>query len=251
MKKSNHRRRRRAIFGAVSATAFVGAATAHGAPINTNLVINGGFENVDPLVVSPGPYGGVKILDWLGTTIFNYGHGSPINDFASGDFPPGSGASYFTAANASPEINDPGQVFQLIDLSTGETGALIPTGNATFNLSAYMSSYNTEDDFGVVQVDFFGPGGAPLGGNTAIDTDAGDDNVWSFESVNGLVPAGAVSARVSIYGVLAPGAFATTDAFIDNVDFQITGVPEPTIAAVLMTGLAALRSRRKRRETGT
>ena len=74
MKKTNRLRRRRRITLAGISTggilAMAGGAAA--APANTNLVVNGGFENVN--LQSTGGYNGPQILNWSGTAAFAYSH---------------------------------------------------------------------------------------------------------------------------------------------------------------------------------
>src|SRR6266550_2219139 len=155
MKRKNElRRRRRVTLAAISTGGLLAmAASAPAAPINTNLVVNGGFENVN--LQSTGAYGGPQILDWSGLAAFAYSHdGSSssagvVPNYADGAAPPGSGHWYFTSNNGPSgpvNIDAPGQFFQDINVAAGPTGTLIATGAARYNLSAYMSSYLNDND---------------------------------------------------------------------------------------------------------
>jgi MYXO-CTERM domain-containing protein len=254
MKKSNQlRRRQRAIFAAVSAVGVLAAAgSAPAAPLGTNLVVNGGFENVN--LQSTGAYNGPQILDWTGMSAFSYSHdGSSssagvVPKYADGAPPPGAGHWYFTSNNAGPttDINAPGQFFQNIDVSAGPTGAAIASGTARYDLSAFMSSYLDDTDIGNAHIDFLNSTGASLGTAVLSDPDFGPNNVWNLNSLSGSVPVGTSTLRVSVFGTRTAGG-AGPDGYIDNVSLSITAVPEPgglALAAGLL-GLALVRRRRR------
>jgi hypothetical protein len=225
---------------------------ANAAPTGTNLVVNPGFENVN-INSSQGGYRAVEVLDWTdGSKVgFAYSHdgslnggGMPIPDYANGGPLAGGGSFYFTS-NASPgDVNAPGQVTQRIDLSTGPTAAAIPTGGATFSLSAFFSSYSTNGDLGNVHVEFFD---APFGGASVGPPILITDNnptTWTQVSTSGLVPPTALAARISVYGSAFSGG---PDGYIDNVSFSI--VPEPSTAALVGLAAAAVPiSLRRRRD---
>src|SRR5438093_10588546 len=137
----NLRRRRRVTLAAISTGGLLAlAGGVPAAPLGSNLVINGGFENVN--LQSTGAYNGPQILDWSGMAAFAYSHdGSSssagvVPNYADGAPPPGAGHWYFTSNNAGPtNVEAPGQFFQDINVSAGASGALIATGTARYNLS--------------------------------------------------------------------------------------------------------------------
>jgi MYXO-CTERM domain-containing protein len=253
MKKSNQlRRRQRAIFAAVSAVGVLAAAgSAPAAPLGTNLVVNGGFENVN--LQSTGAYNGPQILDWTGMSAFAYSHdGSSssagvVPNYADGAPPAGAGHWYFTSNNSgATDVNAPGLFFQDIDVSAGPTGAAIASGTAAYNLSAFMSSYLNDTDVGHAQIDFLNAAGSNLGTALLDDGDPGPNNVWNLNSLSGSVPVGTSTLRVSLFGTRTAGG-AGPDGYIDNVSLSITAVPEPgglALAAGLL-GLALVRRRRR------
>jgi hypothetical protein len=254
-KTSRSRGGRRVALAAIStggALALAGGAAA--APINTNLVVNGGFENVN--LQSTGAYNGPQILDWSGTSAFAYSHdGSSssagvVPNYADGTPPPGAGHWYFTSNNAGPtDVNAPGQFFQNIDVSAGPTGTLIASGTARYNLSAFMSSYLNDTDIGHAQIDFLNAAGGSLGNALLSDPDFGPNNVWNLNTLSGAVPVGTSTLRLSLFGTRTEGG-AGPDGYIDNVELSITAVPEPTATAVLGAGLFALTLKRRRRRDG-
>jgi hypothetical protein len=232
-------------------------AAAHAAGLGVNLVVNGGFENVN--LATAGGYNGPLVLDWTGPNLFAYSHdGSAssagvVPDYADGADPPSAGHWYFTPNNtgvADPtDVHDPNVYYQDVALNSGGTAVAIAAGTATFSLSAFMTSYLNDTDFGNVQVDFRDAASATIGTAKISDTlDAGPNNVWNLTTTNGLVPVGTASARISLYGTRTSGG-AGADGYTDNVEFIIRGIPEPSTVALAGIGLAAgIGLRRRRRD---
>jgi hypothetical protein len=251
MKKrgSNRRRVRGGLLATLGTSGLILAtAGADAAPLNTNLVVNGTFENVN--LASTGLYNAPQVLDWSGLAGFAYSHdGSSSNagvvpDYADGTPPAGAGHWYFTPGN-TPDITGPGQFFQEIDVSSGPTAGAIAGGVATYRLSAFMSSYLNDTDFGNVFVEFLDSGGNNLDTAHITDFDRGPNNVWSENAMEGLVPVGTTALRVSLWGTRTEGG-VSPDGYIDNLVFQISAVPEPS-GAIVGAGLAALALVRRRR----
>jgi hypothetical protein len=220
MKVTNWRRK---LVASLAAGGLFVPAAASAAELNTNLVSNPGFEDVDFGVV--GDYGSPLVTSWLGGPGFAYSHNpdaTGIPDYADGADPPGAGDWYFTSNNNPDSETDdwraPDLVYQDIDVSTGATGSRIPSGELAVRLSAWMSSFGNDSDGGNVQVDFKNPGGTTIGSAIISDADFGPGNVWSINSGEGFVPVGTVSLRVSIFGT--PRNFGA-DGYIDNVDVRI------------------------------
>jgi len=223
--------------------------TANAAGLGVNLVTNGNFENVNLNIT--GAYHGPLVLNWTGPNLFAYSHdGSAsstgvVPDYADGANPPGAGHWYFTPNNTGvndpTDVHDPGLYYQDIDVSTGPTATAIANGSATFALSAYMSSYLNDPDYGNVLAEFRNAANSPIGSALIDDSaDVGPNNVWNLTSANGAVPVGTASVRLSLYGtsgIAGRGA----DGYTDNVEFIIRGViPEPSTAALAGVGLAAV-----------
>jgi hypothetical protein len=219
---------RRKLLAALAAGGMLapGALQVRAADLNTNLVVNADFENVD--INSTGGLRSVKILDWnAGTKMaFAYSHDGSLNgaglavpDYANGGPLAGGGHFYFTS-NATPapnpDITGPGQFAQDIDVSTGQSATLIATGNAAYKVGAFFSSYLTQGDFGNVQLDFLNGGGSSLG--TAVVSD-NNPSTWSQNFRGGQIPVGTARVRLSVYGTALAGG---PDGYIDNVDFQVT-----------------------------
>lgn len=197
---------------------------AYAANLNTNLVVNPGFENVDTAVV--GDFGAVKILDWSGINGFAYSHFRTPTDYADGDDPAGAGTYYFSANNnpgsATGDIRQPNLFYQDIDVSTGATGTAIAAGKGKVNLSAWMSSYLNDNDYGIVRVEYLSAAGQTLGFTEIKDLDPGPANVWSQTTGAAPINVGAAKLRVSLYGQAVNGG---TDGYIDLLDVQVSQTP--------------------------
>src|SRR6476660_2332604 len=227
---------RRKLMAALAAGGLLAPSAVYAANLNTDLVVNGGFENVDLATTST--YHTPKILNWLGSRAgFAYTHdGSSSNtglvpNYANGTPPPASGHWYFTPnvpdplTPAIPDINAPNVFYQDINVAAGDTGSTIASGFAGFNLSAYMSTYfspsrgNTDGDIGRVQLDFRSASGASLGTALMSDSDAGPANVWNLNTKTGVIPVGTATVRLSAYGTPVNGG---PDGYIDNVTLQVS-----------------------------
>lgn len=223
---------RRKLMAALAAGGLLAPSAVHAANLNTNLVVNGGFETVDTVGPTFGAYFAPRILNWLGTAAFAYSHdgsstaGGFVPNYANGTPPANSGHWYFTSNNAVPDITAPGQFYQDIDVSTGDTATTISSGFAGFNLSAYMSSYSTDRDYGNAHVEFRSSTGVSLGTSVLSDSDAGTANEWNLNTKTGVIPVGTKTVRLSVYGTAVNGG---PDGYIDNVDFQVATVTLPAL----------------------
>jgi hypothetical protein len=228
---------RRKLMAALAAGGMLAPSAVYAANLDTDLVVNGGFENVDLATTST--YHAPKILNWLGSRAgFAYTHdGSSSNtglvaNYANGTPPPASGHWYFTPnvpdplTPAIPDINAPNVFYQDINVAAGDTGSTIASGFAGFNLSAYMSTYLTNRDFGNARVEFRSSSGASLGTALLSDSDAGTSNVWNLNTKTGVIPIGTATVRLSVYGTPVDGG---PDGYMDNVTFKVSVVTLPAL----------------------
>ncbi len=220
MKVTNWRRR---LATTLVAGGLISPAAAQAANLDTNLLANPGFESVDLGVT--GDYNAPMILNWQGTG-FAYSHNpgvTTIPDYADGADPPGAGLWYFTANNqplaASGDIREPDVFYQDLVVNAGATGTQIASGEAAYNMSAQMSSYLNDNDFGIVHLNFKNAGGVSLGTAQISDADPGPNNVWSLNSGFGVIPVGTATIRASLFGGVVNGG---TDGYMDNIDVQVT-----------------------------
>jgi hypothetical protein len=237
---------RRKLMAALAAGGLLApSAVAHAAGLNTNLLVNPGFENVDTSIT--GGYNGPKILDWSSTgglSAFAYAHtgaGGQGADYANGR-PLGTGGKYyFSADNNKVGANDvnitaAGQYFQDIDVSTGASSSLIATGTAAYKISGFFSGYLTQPDKGTIQVNFLNGSGTSIGTASVTST---DPSTWNQYFAGGLIPVGTATARLSIFG--APGFTGGPSAYIDNVDFEVSDqLIQPALAVSVNRGTGAM-----------
>jgi hypothetical protein len=208
---------RRKLIASLVAGGMLAPGAVHAANLNENLVINGDFETVDLATTSA--YNSPRILNWSGPNGFAYSHdGSSSNagvvpDYAEGADPPGAGHWYF-ASNLGVDKNEPGDFFQDINVAGGDSGTVIAQGTAGFSVSAWMSSYDEDNDFGNVHLDFRNIGGSSLGTALLSDSDPGPGNVWNLNTATGAIPIGTTNVRLSIYGTPLNG----------GPDVQVTNV---------------------------
>ena len=127
---------------------------ASAASLVTNLVVNPGFENVDLSVTSI--YNAPLILDWGGSVQgFAYSHdmsGAAVPDFANGGPLASGGHWYFTPGNHG-NNSLANALTQDIDVSSGPSALAIATGSATYDLSAFFSTYLAQADRGFIEAD--------------------------------------------------------------------------------------------------
>lgn len=210
---------RRKLMAALAAGGLLAPGSVYAAAVNTNLVVNPGFENVDFTMLG-GDYITPKILQWGGASAFTYGHvgtGAQAPDYANGGPLAGGGLYYFVASQVEPDATAANQFFQTIDVSAGASGTLIASGAANYRLGGFFSGYLAQPDKGTIQVDFLNSGGTLLSSASVTSV---DPLTWNEYTVAGAIPVGTATARVSLYG--APGYQGSPSAYIDNVDFQVT-----------------------------
>lgn len=231
---------RRKLIAALVAGGTLAPGALRAADLNTNIVVNGDFESVDPMTISN--YGSVKILNWDdGSRVgFAYSHdgsmngfGTVIPDYANGTL--ANGGHFYFAPPATPGWpNVAREVSQIIDVSDGVSGALVPTGTIGYVLQGDMSSYLAQGDWGEVYVEFLNSSGAHIGAAQINNQNPG--STWLHKSSAGGVPAGTKTIHVSLIGHVGPVAGAP-DGYIDNVDLQLTAsVPQLVLLVDRNTG---------------
>jgi len=225
---------RRKLIATLAAGGLLAPGVLEAANLNTNLLINAGFENVD--LGTTGGYNGPLILDWttngIGAGPFAYAHaggGGQGSDFANGGPLGNGGKYYFTTNNVTPDVNAPGMFYQDIDVSGGASGSLIQTGNAIYGVSASISSYATQGDLGHVHLDFLNAAMTSLG---TVDLTTNNVSAWTTNAKGGLIPAATRTVRVSLYGTTT--VTGGPDGYIDNVQFLVSNEPlQPALSLTI------------------
>jgi hypothetical protein len=247
----------RKLSAALIAGGLLGPGASHAADLGTNLLANSGFESVDD-TGTLGAYNTPRITDWTPSAPdkqgFAYSHngslsnGNVVPNYANGA-PLASGGNWYFTPNSGPNdavINGPGQFFQDIDVSSGPSGALIASGTATYEISAFFNSFQAQGDIGHLHLDFRNNAMASLG--TAEVTGVVPLDEWTQNSAVGPIPVGTHTVRVSIFGTTP--VEGGPDGYMDNVVFAVR-IPEPATIALAGMGLAAAgvgNARRRRNE---
>ena len=200
------------------------------ADIDTNLVVNGDFESVDPSVTLQ--YSNAQITGgWSssdGTEVFAYNYSQSYDDRNDmGEVPPGndpfSSTDYYFSLNGTdvPAV-------QVIDLSEGASAALISSGGAQYDLKAYFTNYASDMEGGMLVLEFYDgdPGLTGLDANligepiSFIDTNLDE---WTLVGEVGAIPTTAKWARIIIDLNPELGQSSGPDVYVDNVSFMVIG----------------------------
>lgn len=238
------------LLGVLAAAGLAAPAFAGPGALNTNLVTDGSFENID--VNQPGPFSSFLLLDWqdFGTAFPVDPMNPPANDdnFAYTYFPtfyayvsqlqePGAGGFHYSGGfNTSAEEI---QIFQQIVIPAGSGAAdLIASGGAEFQLSAYFSTFFGQNEASFVFVSFADSNGMSLGISRDIGgpqfvsalgfddefgTISGDPffagtRLWGQDRTVGAIPVGTTSVFVAIG---SSGGSGNYDGYVELVDFQV------------------------------
>jgi hypothetical protein len=214
------KRFRASVAAALAAGGLFFVTVAHAAPLDTNLVVDPSFENVDPL--SDGPFTTLRLNQWQSDTDDNWAYPYAMG-YSGPTVPPGSGEYHYSGGFA-PVV---GATYQEIDVSTGPSATAIATGLAKFDVNGYFSTYLQQNEFSSVDAVFLNASNTPLGSASAGGTEFGltlpvvDGQVdWGFDSASGLIPIGTTKVRVQLSG----GTSTNFDGYVDNVDFRISQV---------------------------
>ena len=155
---------RRNLMAGIMAGGIFAPAAAMSADLNTNLVTDPSFENVDSNDM--GPSASLRLLDWSDTNA----DGNAADDnfaylfaqnYAGVNTPAGAGEHYFSGGFGT--TNGQATIAQAVDVSTGATASLIDSGEAAFELSGFFSSYLTQLDASSLRVRFLDASAAELG----------------------------------------------------------------------------------------
>lgn len=206
------------------------AQSAPGADLDTNLVVNGDFESVDPGISTA--YGNAQVDGgWVtatGADVFAYNYAQNYDDRNDlGEVPPGndptSSTDYFFTMNGNTNEG----AIQNIDLSSGASASLIASGAAGFDLQAYYTNYAEDLEVGRLTLEFYDGDPGVFGDQASLIGDPvefidPDTNEWSLIGGTGEIPSNAQWARIRLDQDPKSGASGGPDVYVDNVSFQVT-----------------------------
>ena len=217
------------------------------ADLQVNLVANPSFEAVN--TDDPGPFTSVRIGDWIDADAddddnFAYPYSS---GYSGNPAPPGSGDYHFTGGFST--TTNTATLTQSFDVAAGDSGGLIATGAARYDLRSFFSTYREQSDASFVQARFLDSGmnelgSASIGGGdflAGLPTIAGQ-TYWGQDATSGVVPVGTETVAID---VISAGAAGNYDGYTDLVDFRIGGMPTDETMVLRVntaTGAAALQN---------
>ncbi len=195
------------LFASLALPANVALASGTGS-FGANLVYNGGAEI------------GTLATGWLiskdfTTVLYGTGGGFPS---LTDPGPTDRGSRFFSGGQNSASS----EAMQSIDISFAASD--IDAGKVSYNLSAYLGGYSTQDDNARVTASFFDAAGAQLGLTTTIGPVMVADRNYKtgllLRETGNVVPAQARSVRITILMTrLTPNY---NDGYADNISFVLT-----------------------------
>ncbi|WP_392531664.1 PEP-CTERM sorting domain-containing protein [Nostoc sp. C117] len=230
----------------------------YAASFGTNLIVNGNAEQGQgdsignavgadiPTIPGWTPTGSFSVLKY-GATGFSFTN--PLSNVVnvtlpSTDVPGPSNRGqnlFFGGANRASS-----SASQLIDVS--DLSSTIDAGQGTFNLSAWLGGYDTDEDSASLNITFLDEANQSLGIATiASPTPVQRNNITGLflESADGSVPMGTRQINVLLNANYARGR--VNDAYADNLSLVITKVPEPSISGFFLIGISCFTAYRLRR----
>lgn len=229
----------------LSAAPVIGSAATFG----DNLVVNGDAESStggsgDPI----GPVTGFVTTGEFTVVAYATGGGYPT---AADPGPANRGMNFFSGGS---DAND-STGMQAIDVSAGASA--IDGGSSTFDLSAWLGGFASQDDQTTITLAFLDGSGAAIGTGVVLGpvtaADRADLTGLLFRETTGFVPVGTRTIDLTLD--MRKFAGYADDGYADNVSLVLSAggvstVPETgSLAACLAgMGLVGLASKRRRQE---
>lgn len=226
----------------LAAAPVVGSAATFG----SNLVVNGDAESSTGGAGDPiGPVTGFTTTGEFTVVAYAAGGGYPT---AADPGPLNRGLNFF--AGGSDATDSTGM--QAIDVSAGSSA--IDGGASTFDLSAWLGGYASQEDHATITLTFLDAGGAALGSGAVLGpvtaSDRGNVTGLLFRETTGFVPAGTRTIDFTLD--LLRFAGTADDGYADNLSLvlsagNVSGVPEVGSLELSLAGLGVLGFAARRR----
>ena len=207
--------------------------------LGSNLIVNGDAEaDVGSLTgASIGAVTGFTLSGDFTVIQYNAGGGYPGSTDPG---PTNRGANFFGGGFGSPSVGE--QIVGIADLA-----GTIDTGRATYDLSAYLGGYASQDDNAVLPLTFVDASSTALGSASIGPVTVADRaslTGLSFREASGAVPQGTRSVVVDLRLTRVEGS--SNDGYADNLSLVLEAptiapaVPEPQSWALLVAGLGTI-----------
>jgi uncharacterized protein (TIGR03437 family) len=182
---------------------------------NTNIVVNGNAEA--PTGADVGDFA-LDLFGWVRTAGFTADQYAANSDLSATDPGPSDrGASYFFGGPGSASAT----AVQDVDLSAAATQ--IDTGKVTFNFSAWLGGYSSQNDNMTAKIEFRNWANATLGSTTlgpVMSADRGNNSALLQKSQTGGVPSGTRYVRITLTSTRTDGS--DNDGLADDVSLVLT-----------------------------
>jgi hypothetical protein len=200
----------------------------------TNVILNGDAEAqtasspTTPLdwTTDPNTNSGMIALS------YSYGGGYPL---ATDPGPANRGNNFFAGGSSSASST----MTQTLDVSNAAAAIV------SFNLSAYLGGYYTQDDNSVFSVLFLNSGDSQIGSaviGPVTESDRGGVTALLLRDTAGIVPVGTRELEFELVATRYQGA--NNDGYADNLSFVATqavgAVPELSTWAMMILGFAGV-----------
>lgn len=168
---------------------------------------------------------------------------------AGGGFPsttdpgPASRGSNFFAGGPSSSVSTGTQMLDVSNISSD-----IDSGLVNYVLSGYLGGFETQGDNATLTATFVGTSGDIGSASIGPVTEADRNGLTGllFRTTSGVIPAGTIDINFVLSLARTDGSY--DDGYADNLSFVATsgsapppaGVPEPTTAALLLSGCGVL-----------
>jgi hypothetical protein len=217
------------------------------ATFGDNLVVNGDAESSTGGTGDPiGPVAGFTTTGEFTVVAYAAGGGYPT---AVDPGPVDRGLNFFSGGSDANESTG----MQAIDVSAGSSA--IDGGSSTFDLSAWLGGFASQEDHTTLTLSFLDSGGAVLGSGVTLGPVSADDrgNLTGllFRETTGFVPVGTRTIDLTLDMLKFTGS--ADDGYADNVSLvlnagAVSAVPETSSFALCLAGFGLIGWSARRRQ---